>query len=233
MLMSLLVLASAAPLQMLQSPDVKVKFSVEQQVGPARARVKLVTPVFLSHSPVAEMANREVQELVRYAFSDFLEASRAYTQLPDVPNVELFHEAVPVVSIAKEDVISLYVKTFEFAGGAHPNRFYHAATWGLKKGKARRLVFADLIETAEDATQVANRVVVPRLIAMGAQWFVDGDRDGLTPEEVDNFVITPAGITWLFSPYQAGPYVQGEFFVKVPWSEIPTSLAPVHVEACK
>ncbi len=227
--MPLLLLASASPLQMLQSPDVQVKFSVEQQVEPGRARIKLVTPVFLSKSPVAKMANLEARGLVRYAFSDFMEASRAYTQMPNVPDVELFHEAVPVVSIAKQGVISLYVKTLQFAGGAHPNRFYHAATWGLKKGKAKRLVFADLIETAEDPIQVANRVVVPRLIAMGAQWFVDGDRDGLTPEEVDNFVITPAGITWLFSPYQAGPYVQGEFFVKVPWSGIPASLPPLLV----
>jgi hypothetical protein len=110
--------------------------------------------------------------------------------------------------------------TFAYTGGAHPNRWYECRTFGLRNGRAARLKLQDFLPAGADPMEVANRLVIPRLKAMKASWFVEGTRTSLEPEEVENFVVTPAGITWIFDPYAAGPYVEGEFFVKVPWSEI-------------
>lgn len=210
--------------QLPNSPAVSVEFKVEQRAVSKRIRTKLVTPVFKGNSLVAGIANREVSHMMRSGLPGFLEMAREAEEVMDIPNLDLFYEARAIVSVATKDFISLYVQLFDYSGGAHPNTSYTGATWGLVDGEARRMKFADYLPEGADPVDIASKLVVPKLVEMGASWFVSGGvgerRTFLTPEEANNFVVTPRGITWIFSPYEAGPYSDGAFFVKVSWQEI-------------
>ncbi|GIV03301.1 MAG: hypothetical protein KatS3mg015_2131 [Fimbriimonadales bacterium] len=219
MVLACLTLAFPAFLQVPDSPNLPVRFKVEERSEGAQIRIKLVTPEFSSRSELARLANREAAQMVRSYLPEFLQQAKETVGV--VPkDLSLFVEVTPVVSVAKENLISFYTMTFAYTGGAHPNRWYECRTFGLRNGRAARLKLQDFLPAGADPMEVANRLVIPRLKAMKASWFVEGTRTSLEPEEVENFVVTPAGITWIFDPYAAGPYVEGEFFVKVPWSEI-------------
>jgi hypothetical protein len=219
MVVACIPLLASLLLQVPDSPSINVRLQVEQRTEQGRIRIKLITPVFDSNSRVASLANREARALMKKYLPEFRQQAKETLRV--IPkDVELFVEATPTVSVAKKDWISFYIRTFAYTGGAHPNRWYECRTFGLQNGKAVRLRFRDLLPPGSDPIAVANRLVIPRLKALGASWFQEGSRTSLEPNEVENFVTTPSGITWIFDPYAAGPYAEGEFFVKVPWSEV-------------
>lgn len=124
------------------------------------------------------------------------------------------------IGLKSNDVISGYSEFYFYTGGAHPNREYHGHNFGLVGGKPTRLSFGHLMTVRMAPEALASQLVLPKLKAMGASGVVDGSVSTLSREQTDNFVMTPAGITWLFSPYEVGSYAEGHFFVKVPWSEM-------------
>lgn len=124
------------------------------------------------------------------------------------------------VGLASAELISGYSEFFFYTGGAHPNREYRGHTFGIVGGKPVRVKFGHLMTVRMAPEALASELVLPKLRAMGASGVVDGTVTALTKEQTDNFVVTPAGITWLFSPYEVASYAEGHFFVKVPWSEM-------------
>lgn len=228
-MMAAVLCLTACFVQLSTSPRIDVEFQVEHRAVSEHIRTKLVTPVFKSRSPVAGIANSNVRQMIRSGLPDFLDAAKKGEEIIDIPNLDLFYEAKATVSVATRDLISLYVVTIEYAGGAHPNTSYVGATWGLVAGQPRRMKFADFLPAGADPVRIASKLVVPKLVEMGASWFASeaaGERrTSLTADEANNFVVTPQGITWLFSPYAAGPYAEGAFFVKASWQEIRSAVA--------
>lgn len=220
MILTAVLVLFAIPWQVPDSQSLAVSFQVKRGSKAKIWESKSVSPRFGSDSPVAQIATAETADQVKSQLARFMEAAREFESENRTPVAILNHETGPIVSIAMRDFVSLYLSTYEYTGGAHPNRHYIGMTWGMVDGKARRLRFADLLKEGEDASAVASKVVVPKLISVGASWFKSGEKIALETAQADNFVVTKAGITWLFSPYDAGPYVEGEFFIKVPWSEL-------------
>lgn len=128
------------------------------------------------------------------------------------------------VSVASRDLISLYYQDFMWTGGAHPNTNYVCSSYGYVNGKTVKLHVNDLFKSGVDVKQVVSRVVIPKLRDMGAQWVVDGEMKECSDENLSCFVITPTTLTFIFRPYAAGPYAQGEFMVKVPFAEFGDAL---------
>ncbi|HXH61380.1 MAG TPA: DUF3298 domain-containing protein [Fimbriimonadaceae bacterium] len=220
MLLCAATLAFASLAQIPNSPDIKVTFALKHSSKKDVYDAKTVYPQFSGDSAVAKLATKEVAAPLDSQLEFFMVAVDDY-ETADRPKVgALYFEAGAKISIAKTDFVSLYTTVFDFAGGAHPNTVYQGMTWGIVDGKARRLKFADLLKKGEDPVAVASAVVVPKLVKAAATWFKEGDKTKLDPKMVENFVVTKAGVTWIFSPYDAGPYVDGEFFIKVPWSEL-------------
>lgn len=124
------------------------------------------------------------------------------------------------VGLASAELISGYSEFFFYTGGAHPNREYKGLTFGMVDGKPVRVKLGHLMTVRMAPEALASELVLPKLRAMGASSVVEGTITTLTKEQADNFVVTPAGITWLFSPYEVASYAEGHFFVKVPWSEM-------------
>jgi hypothetical protein len=96
----------------------------------------------------------------------------------------------------------------------------------MVKGAPKQLSLEDLFREGVDARKVMWDHVAPQLIADEAMWVTDGEVDGFTDRTADMFVLTPTSISYLFSPYEMGPYVQGEFFAKVKYSALAEHLDP-------
>ena len=77
-----------------------------------------------------------------------------------------------------------------------------------------------LSETMLRIRQNVSQLLIPKLQAMEASSVGPGGIEELTDVQCDNYVMTPYGMTWMFSPYEVASYAEGEFFVKVPWSEL-------------
>src|SRR5690606_38818020 len=56
--------------------------------------------------------------------------------------------------------------------------------------------------------------------AQEAMWVVQGDVTSLTTDDLAAFTLDAAGLTFHFSPYAMGPYVQGSFRVTLPFEAL-------------
>ncbi len=214
------VLATLLYAQVPDSPKIPVGFDVKHSVKEDVYDARTVYPRFRSRSAVANLANTESRSFLKNIYDTFMDGIKELEESGVEQYTMYDTSSGPVVSIAQRDFISLYVGTADYMGGAHPNRSYHGMTWGMVDGKAKRMKFADFLKDGADPVAVASKAVVPKLIEAEATWFEDGEITMLDEKMTENFVVTPAGITWLFSPYEAGPYTDGEFFIKVPWAEL-------------
>lgn len=212
MLSSLLVASFAIA----QKPESEV---TQYKVGKGH-ELKATTPVYRG-SPVKELATVDTKLTALTRLAQF---RKDFVDL-DLPEMRTgMVDWFVTRSIERDDLISLIGTAYYDFGGAHPNRDHVGLNYGLVNGKARRLAFADLLKDPKRAKEIADQAVMPKLIVLRAMWVTEGSINELQPKQVDNFVITPAGITWLFAPYEMGSYAEGDYFVKVPWSELEADL---------
>lgn len=206
----------AASLVLAQKPESEV---TQYKVGKGHD-LKATTPIYRG-SPVGEFATMDIKLTALTRLAKFRE-DFVDLDLPDMRTgmVDWFVTR----SIERKELISVIGTAYYDFGGAHPNRDHVGLNYGLVNGKPKRLAFSDLIKDPKRAKEIADQAVMPKLILMRAMWVTEGSINELEPKQVDNFVITPAGITWLFGPYEMGSYAEGDYFVKVPWSELAPEL---------
>ena len=128
-------------------------------------------------------------------------------------------------------VLSLLGTTSFYTGGAHPNVTFYALNFLWEDGAPTRLELRDLFTpgAADEALSRVADYVLADLRRQGAAWVVDGTVSALS-EELEVFTLGERGLTFVFAPYAVGPYVQGAFFVTVPYEALRGSLEPVYVE---
>lgn len=114
------------------------------------------------------------------------------------------------------ELVSVVYQIFVDGGGAHPNRFFVA--YNLTPGGSVSL--ADLFKPGAPYAEELSKRLIDDLRRQEAQWVVDGQLTGLKPEEFPPFAVTPRGLLFLFDPYVAGPYAQGEFTVEIPYEAV-------------
>lgn len=180
--------------------------------------------------PVAALADRTLSGLVGSEMRAFLRQARKETPNPGYPMAPWGYGADTVASLARPDLVSAYVETYDFRGGAHGMTTYIGVNVGLVSGQATVLRLEDLFRPGVPARALAVDAVKERLRATPrAAWFQPGVDPAYLPSDADlikDFVITPSGITFLIEPYVAGPYAVGSFFVKVPFAAFSGKLNP-------
>lgn len=188
--------------------------------------IKVQYPQFGGSSAVVRKANADLKQLAKTQFLRYQKAAREGLdggQKPDVASEFVF---TPTISIARRDVISVYFTDYSFTGGAHGNSSFDAASFGLVKGKAKKLMLADLFVPGVDAKRVAGQQVYDRLKDNPeAEAIEQGTVTPASPELTETFVLTPTAISFLIPPYAVGPYAAGEFYVKVPFAGFGSKLA--------
>ncbi len=172
-------------------------------------------PVFQGSSPTVKTANAhfaaEAQKALKIghqAIKDGMTGDLLYSMDFSVD-----------IGVARTDLISACINYGDFMGGAHPNHTFKPATFGVINGKSKRLKLIDLCKSAQARDLIKTTIVMPKLQAQKKKR--DGALDWEFPDQaMEQFLVTPGGITWLFPPYMVGPYVEGDYTIKVLFSEL-------------
>lgn len=175
-------------------------------------------PVFTGAGAVVKLANAQVAQQAKSDYDRFVGDAKQGSRELGRPTMAWAYESKAIVALANETLVSLYFDRYEFSGGAHPNTFQLPLNFGLVDGEAKRLKLGDLVKPGSAGT-ILSQIVRPRL--NNAKRIRGGDPvDSIEASLADSFVITRAGLTWLFPTYSVGPYVEGSYEVKVPYSDL-------------
>lgn len=171
-------------------------------------KTSAVLPQFPDDSTLGQFAANALKSSVDIEMNRFIGEIEKEKQAPRWENTADWRT---FVSLASDSFISTYSTFSFFTGGAHPNLWQYTHNFAKVDGTCIQIRHEQIFGEKDIDT-----FVIPALRKLGAM----DVPDELTPEQRDRFVITPGGITWLFDPYEAGPYVQGKFEVKLKWSEL-------------
>lgn len=205
----------AAALTQTQTPP-PITYKTQTETQKNRFDLKLVWPVFNESTPLNDFANKVSPEPIRDFESGFKNSLKEYTE---TPTMAWDLTMVGTVSYYSPNIISIFYDHYEFTGGAHPNSFTHAINVGLINNKPKRIVLKDLLAPGITESDILDKLVHPRLNK------IREDRVGEAVEALPvatnrEFVISKNGLTFVFDRYAVGAYVEGEYIVKLKWSDL-------------
>lgn len=214
--------ASLALLLALALPQAKItttfQTTTNNKVGFYETSLKLPT---FAGSPLATFATQSLRKEATTGLAEWMKEN-AVTQKPRLPG---FYQIQPFISMATPDIISMYFLVSTYEGGAHPMTVFDPHTYAMVAGKPVEVHAKDLFKPDIKFVDIVSSLVISKLMQNDrAEWVTDGTVKALTPAQVDSFVVTPSSITFLFNPYDMGPYAVGSFQVKVPYTEMSSDL---------
>lgn len=216
------LLAVGAIVALGQSQSAVSTFRVSQ---PKLYNGVLRVPANLGPSPVQRFATNAIRTVGRADLANFAEESTPDPKDTYRPNRPLTYDSNFQVGVNRADLVSGMFLIYWDGGGAHPNTLIGTHTFAMKGGKPARVMFADLFTPADGSTGFLKRVILPALNQMKRRKQID-PVDSIDAPLVEKFVVTPAGVTWTFAPYDVGAYVEGGYDVKLPWSALRADLRP-------
>lgn len=197
--------------------------SIEGKFWTAKASFAQFAP---SHGVVGR-ANAELELAASREFEAFV--GRAFLARKTDPTFFTAPWTLDVkttVSVANQQLISAYIATSVFEGGAHPNLTYTCINVGMKSGQPARLRLADVLRSGPESRKALGALLMAKLRERKASQVVDGDIESLPDELLENFIVTPSAMTFLFAPYAVGSYAEGSFLVKLAFEELGAILDP-------
>lgn len=118
-------------------------------------------------------------------------------------------------------LVSLIIATYDYSGGAHPNNGVQTMNFGFVAGKPKQLSFSDFFGPGFDGRSHVSKLIIERLKQTeGADWVKEGQVTSLDTKMAERFVVNADGLTWIFNPYEVGPYVSGDFEVKLTLTQL-------------
>lgn len=127
------------------------------------------------------------------------------------------------IHFASGALVSMTHLQYFDGGGAHGNYGYIGETWQKRGGAWQQLRLKDLFTSDTAYYKRINDLLISHLKKRGASFVADGSTTDLTDGlrvGSQSFVIHPAGITFLFSPYAVASYAEGEQEVFIPWKAL-------------
>ncbi|MCS6918286.1 MAG: DUF3298 and DUF4163 domain-containing protein [Fimbriimonadales bacterium] len=205
------------------SQSLKVSYRAERQNQGDFYSIDLRIPSFPAEQPVGALANREVEMIVQRFKRDFLQAMQENRKLNFRTGAPFQLQIRATISIARANLVSLYLEIFQWTGGAHPNTYYRVVNVGLVNGKPRVLKLQDLLTQGASAQEVMTRVY-QRLEEVKRQRDPSGEpfmpEGGVPREYWNSFILTPTAIVWVFEPYAVGAYAEGKFLIRLSYNEL-------------
>jgi len=202
-----------------------VALASQTELRSARCSLELHSPYFLGKGKLAAAGNTAVDRLQNQEIEDYREwESRTLADMVEEADEDFEFPGIPYTSSCRttpiycgSDVVSLAVFYWSYAGGARPNYWYGSATFAEdSKGNVQELELADLFSAGTPWQKIVGEKLAFRLRAQGSVWGIaEEDAEVTEPEDFGDFVVNPEGIAFVFSPY-----VNGEYYVAIKWSEI-------------
>ncbi|GIV08701.1 MAG: hypothetical protein KatS3mg019_0792 [Fimbriimonadales bacterium] len=211
----LLPLASAQPL--------KVTYRPERARQSDFYTIDIRVPVFPKGNPIGALANQRVESIIQNYKSEFLKTMVENRKINFRMGEPFQLQIRPTISIARADLISLYLEIFWWTGGAHPNTFYRVVNVGMVNGKPQVLGLRDILEQGVSAETVMQRVA-QQLETIKRQrdpseepWMPE---EGIPQDYWNSFILTPSAIVWVFEPYAVGAYAEGRFLIRLSYQDL-------------
>ncbi|MCW5941779.1 MAG: DUF3298 domain-containing protein [Fimbriimonadaceae bacterium] len=195
-----------------------VVFKTEKAKKQGVWTLKIAVPNLKGTTPLATRFNAEVAKIVDAERKDFLPMVADNLKEFGKPSHPFAFDASGTVSCATPDFVSACIEIYTDAGGAHPNVTVNPINVRTLPGKAVPVRLKELLAPGASMQQVRDIVIEATNVEKrkrGADPLTD-----LEAKYLDLFVVTPAGVTWMFGPYTVGVYAEGAYHIKVPWSKL-------------
>ncbi len=123
-------------------------------------------------------------------------------------------------------VVSLVEQNSEYTGGAHGNYGSSGVNFDAETGEL--LTLSDLLTDEEGFRERAEEELIRKLTAAYSDELFPDYEDTILKmwESGFNWYLDGAGITFIFQPYEIGPYALGEVCVTLPYQEMEAYLEP-------
>lgn len=186
-----------------------------------RIRASFTSPYWLdTNAPVDDFLESEG----RTRIDDFVREGRQFAADGMLGWGWEMHEYVTLEGVASS-YLSLLNHVYVYTGGAHPNSFFATYLLSLRPSGVTMLGIQDLFRTDSTWLKRITPLILEDLARQEAAWVTQGDVTELTPNDLAAFTLSADGLTFYFSPYAMGPYVQGSFEVILPYEAL-LGLAP-------
>ncbi len=125
-----------------------------------------------------------------------------------------------------EDLISVLCFACENTGGAHGLCDYSFRNWWIRGGVASSFNLDDVFLADSGWRAKLSAACVRELKKQGASLVLDGSIKSFSSENLKTFVLSPTGLTFVFSPYSVGTWAEGTFEAAVPFKELAAQIDP-------
>lgn len=126
---------------------------------------------------------------------------------------------------------NVILKPYIYTGGAHGNGYSEPLVFDRFTGK--RILFTDIFENPAQVAEALPEMVFDKLALAKSEKLnisLDEAKEALEDdldfglkgleENYDNFMIDNQGMMFVFVPYQAGAYVEGEYQITLDWDKL-------------
>lgn len=179
-------------------------------------------PEIVSQKAVAKLANVEIKKWVASQRAEFLSQCKEEFKDPkNKPENEWTCNIESKVVFQNSRSLSVRVTVGSYTGGAHPTYADTTFNYAEIGGKAKKLAIADLYPKKPQYRKRMIGLLVAKLKATGnATWLEDGTVTTIETEQLNRFLIGPKALTFIFNPYEIGPWAVGNFEIPVSFKEL-------------
>ncbi|MCD8124371.1 MAG: RsiV family protein [Lachnospiraceae bacterium] len=124
------------------------------------------------------------------------------------------------VTRADESVLSLTILSYSYVGGVHGDSGYTSVNFSAESGEI--LMLNDILEDADGFQAAAQAYIVEKLGEEYGDELFEGYEETVTStwDAEPVWYLDAEGITFVFNPYEVGPYSMGTACVTCPYEEV-------------
>ncbi len=130
------------------------------------------------------------------------------------------------IAHAGRDYLSLAFTDYLFTGGAHGNTQYHTFLFVRFASVWREASLQDLLLPEPGSLDRLSQLLLDALRRKGAALVTSGAIKAFSIEQLRAFTATPRALTFLFAPYEVGPYSDGTYEADLPLGDLAGVLRP-------
>lgn len=166
----------------------------------------------------SEARAEEIEDLAS-EYAGYAE-EEVYLEADDGSSLYQIYEMIEAARVDSR-VLSIMEMSSDYTGGAHGSYGYYGYTFDAETGGLLELT--DILDDAGGFQEAAADYMIQKLEETQGeglfQEYEDTVRDIWTRNEGPNWYLDAAGITFLFNPYEIGPYAMGDVRVTLPYEE--------------